>query len=144
MPVTAEQTAALRALLVDDMDTHHAVYARLGAAKAGYIALVTAAFCEAAERRFGSRHDAAEVAAFVTDVRSRSDRLAGEVDPLVAERIISAVFGHGSLGDLSDAAVAGAQIVLLAALVADEHYDGTGLDAFLASSRRLADQLMRA
>jgi len=147
MPVTPEQTAALRALLVDDMDTHHAVYTRLGAAKAGYIALVTAAFSEAAERRFGARHDVADVAdvaAFVADVRSRSDRLAGEVDPLIAERVISAVFGDGSLGDLSDAAVAGTQIVLLGALVADEHYDDTGLDAFLASSGRLADQLMRA
>jgi hypothetical protein len=35
------------------------------------------------------------------------------------------------------------QIVLLAALVADEHLDDAGLDAFLASSRELADQLMR-
>jgi hypothetical protein len=137
-------TATKRKTPLRKTATWNAVYARLGAAKAGYMALVTAAFCEAAERRFGSRHDAADVAAFVADVRSRSDRLAGEVDPLIAERVISAVFGDNSLGDLSDAAVAGTQIVLLAALVADEHYDDTGLDAFLTSSRRLADQLMRA
>ena len=143
MPVTAEQTAALRALLVDDMDTHHALYARLGAAKVGYTALVTAAFCEAAERRFGARHDAADVIEFVADVRSRSDRLASEIDPLIAERVLRAVFGDGSLGDLSDAAVAGTQIVLLGALVADEHFDDAGLDGFLARSRKLAEQLMR-
>ncbi len=52
------------------------------------------------------------------------------------------MFGDGSIGDLSDAAVAGAQIVLLGALVADEHFDDAGLEAFLASSRKLADQLM--
>lgn len=143
MPVTTEQTAALRALLVDDMDTHHAVYARLGADKAGYTALVTAAFCEAAERRFTAHRDPADVVQFVADVRSRSGRLATEIDPLIAERVIRAVFGDGSISDLSDADVAGTQIVLLAALVADEHLDDTALDAFLASSRKLADQLMR-
>ena len=82
------------------------------------------------------------LAGFVADVRSRSDRLASDIDPLIAERVIRAVFGSGSIGDLSDAAVAGAQIVLLGALAADEHFDDAGLDAFLASSRKLADQLM--
>jgi hypothetical protein len=101
--VTDEQTAALRALLVDDMDTHHLLFARPGVGKAGYTALVTAAFCEAAERRFGARHDAADLAGFVADVRSRSNRLASDIDPLIAERVIRAVFGSGSVGDLSDA-----------------------------------------
>jgi hypothetical protein len=34
------------------------------------------------------------------------------------------------------------QIVLLAALIADEQLDDAGLDTFLGSARKLADQLM--
>jgi hypothetical protein len=82
------------------------------------------------------------VITFVGDVRSRSERLARELDPQVAERIIRAVLGEGSISDLSDATVAGTQIVLLAALIADEQLDDAGLDTFLGSARKLADQLM--
>lgn len=143
MVVTDGQVAALRALLVDDIDGHRALYAQLGADKTGYTALVTGAFCEAVERRFAEHHETADVIQFVSDVRSRSDRLAREIDPAVAERVIGAVFGAGSIADLSDADVAGTQIIVLAALAAEEHLDDAGLDAFLASSRTLADQLMR-
>lgn len=144
MPVTDDQVAALRALLVDDLDRHRQLLGQLDRAEArrGYPALVTAAFGEAVERRFGQRYQPADVVAFVADVRARSDRLAAELDPDAAERVISAVLGHASTRDLDREAVTRAKLVLLAALVADARLDDAALDELLAAARKLADQLM--
>jgi hypothetical protein len=144
MPVTDDQVAALRALLSDDMDRHRQLFAGLDRAEAkkGYPALVTAAFIEAVERRFGTGQPAA-VVAFVADVRARSDRLATELDPDVAERAIYAVLGQGTVRGLDKAMVTRAKLVLLAGLIADARLDDVGLDEFLAAARKLADQLMR-
>jgi hypothetical protein len=144
VPVTDDQVAALRALLVGDLEGHKLLYARLGhgQALAGYTALVTGAFSEAVERRFGANYRPADVITFVGDVRTRSAEVAETLDPAAAERVIRAVFGDGSVRDLRDATVAGAQIVLLGALIADAKLDDSGLDAFLAAARTLADRLM--
>src|SRR5215471_14775284 len=53
-------------------------------ARKGYPALVTAAFIEAVERRVGTSYQAADIVTLVADVRARSERLAGELDPDVA------------------------------------------------------------
>jgi len=144
MPVSDDQVAALRALLVDDIDRHRQLFGQLdsAAARKGYPALVTAAFGEAVERRFGQHYQPADIVSFVADVRSRSDRLAGELDPDVSERVINAVLGHGSARDLDKEAVTRAKLVLLGGLVADARLDDAGLDGFLVAARKLADQLM--
>ena len=144
MPVSDDQVAALRALLVDDIDRHRQLFSQLDRAEArkSYPALVTAAFGEAVERRFGQHYQPADIVSFVADVRSRSDRLAGELDPDVSERVINAVLGHGSARDLDKEAVTRAKLVLLGGLVADARLDDAGLDDFLVAARRLADQLM--
>jgi hypothetical protein len=111
-------------------------------ARQGYPALVAAAFGEAVERRFGQHHQPAGIVSFVADVRARSDRLARELDPDVAEAAIRAVLGHGTTRDLDKEAVARAKLVLLADLVADAQLEGAGLDDFLAAAWKLADQLM--
>ena len=118
MPVTDDQVAALRALLVDDMDRHRQLFGQLDRTEArkGYPALVTAAFGVAVERRFGQHYQPAEIVTFVADVRSRSDRLARELDPDVAERVVNAVLGHGTSRDLDKEAVTRAKLVLLAGL----------------------------
>ena len=144
MPVTDDQVAALRALLVDDLDSHRQLFGQLDRAEArkGYPALVTAAFGEAVERRFGQHYQPSDIVTFVADVRARTDRLAREIDPDVAERVINAALGHGTIRDLDKDAVTRAKLVLLAGLVADAQLDDAGLDEFLAASRKLADQLM--
>jgi hypothetical protein len=144
MPVTDAEVATLRALLSDDMDRYELLFSQLDRthARSGYTALVAGGFCEAAERRFGTVFQLADVITFVSQVRARSDRLAREVDPDIAERVIRAALGDGSVRDLSDAALGGAQLVLLAGLIADEQLDDAGLDAFLTGARKLADQLM--
>jgi hypothetical protein len=144
MPVTDDQVAVLRALLVDDMDSYRQLFGQLDRAEAkrGYPALVTAAFGEAVERRFGRHYQPADIVSFVADVRARSDRLARELDPDVSERVINAVLGHGSARDLDREAVTRAKLVLLGGLVADARLDDAGLDDLLAAARKLADQLM--
>jgi hypothetical protein len=144
MPVTDDQIAALRALLSDDTDLYRQVYGGLDRAEAkkGYTALITAAFIEAVERRFGTGYQPADIVTFVADVRARSDRLASRIDPDVAERVIHAVLGHGTIRGLNREAVTGAKLLLLGGLIADARLDDTGLDEFMAAARKLADQLM--
>jgi hypothetical protein len=142
--VTDDQVAALRALLTDDMLLYRRLFDGLDrtAAKKGYTALVTAAFAEAVERRFGQSHNPADIAGFVADIRVRSDRLARGIDPDVAERTILTALGKGSVQGLDRKSVTIAQLVLLAGVVADEHLNGDRLDVFLASARKLADQIV--
>jgi len=144
MPVTDDQVAVLRALLADDQDLYKALYAQLDRDRdnAGYIAMITAAFAEAAERRFGKNYQLADVIEFVADARARSERAAQELDPLIAERVIEVALGQGSVADVSKTTIASTQLLLLAALVADEHFNDACLDAFLADARKLADQIM--
>jgi hypothetical protein len=144
MPVTDDQVAALRALLSDDMDRHRQLFASLDRteAKRGYTALVTAGFIEAVERRFGTGYQPADIVTFVADIRTRSDRLARELDPDVAERVIRVVLEDAPVDDLSRNAVTGAQLLLLVGLIADAQLGNAGLDEFLRAARKLADQLM--
>jgi predicted nucleic acid-binding protein len=144
MPVTDEQVAVLRALLRDDMDRYRQLFDGLDREQAnkGYPALVTAAFIEAVERRFGTTSQPADIVMFVADVRSRSDLAATELDPDAAERVILAVLDQGTTRGLPREAVSRAKLVLLAGLISDANPDEAGLDEFLASARKLADQLM--
>jgi hypothetical protein len=144
MPVSDDQVATLRALLSDDMDRYRQLFSGLDRAEArqGYSALVTAAFAEAVERRFGTGYQGADIVEFVASVRSSSDQVAAELDPDVAERVIRVVLEDASVDDLSRDAITGAQLLLLIGLIADAQLDSEGMDQFLAEARKLADQLM--
>ena len=144
MPVTDDQMATLRALLSDDMDRYRQLFSGLDRAEAkkGYSALVTAGFAEAVERRFGTSYRGADIVEFVASVRARSDQVAAELDPDVAERVIRVVLEDAPVDDLSRNAITGAQLLLLIGLIADAQLDSEGLDQFLAEARKLGDQLM--
>lgn len=144
MPVTDDQVATLRALLANDRDRHERLRAGLDRTEAGkgYMALIAASFGEAALRRFGSDYTQADIITFVADVRARSERVSESLDPEVAERMLNAALGNASTQGLSREAKAGSQIFLLVGLIADEHLDDPGLDAFLADARKLADQIL--
>jgi hypothetical protein len=75
-------------------------------------------------------------------MRARSDRLAEELNPDISERVFHTVLGDASVRDLSDSVVTGTQIVLPAGLISDERPDSELLDKYLASARKLADQLI--
>jgi hypothetical protein len=142
MPVTDEQVAPLRAQLARQPEEHQRLFSLLdqAARRTGYRALASAAFVVAAQRRFARDVSQGEVIEFVGDVRSRSPHVADQVDPKTAERVIMAVFTGQSLDDIDPRASWETQLVLMAAIVGDEHLDDAGLDAFLAEARKLADQ----
>ncbi len=144
MPVTDDQVTVLHAILSDHMDRYYQLFDGLDRAegKKGCTALVTAAFIEAVERRFGTSYQAADIVTFVASIRGRSDRLARALDPDVAERVIHVVLEDAPVDDLSGDAVIGAQLLLLAGLIADARLDDEGLDKFLTVAMKLADQLM--
>lgn len=126
------------------MDRYRQLFSGLDRAEAkkGYSALVTAGFVEAAERRFGTSYQAVGIVEFVADVRGRSDQVAAELDPDVAERVIRVVLENAPVDDLSRNAITGAQLLLLIGLIADARLDSQELDQFLAGARKFADQLM--
>lgn len=145
MVVTDEQAAALRTYLAGDFDAHRQARGQLdpAAAATGYTALLSAAFCVAAERRFGQDSSPPAVIEFVSAVRSRSPELGEKIDPHTAERLINAVFTYEGISDLDADTRLGTQFLLLAALIGEEHLDGAGLDSFVAEARKLADEWLR-
>jgi len=143
MAVSAEEVATLRTYLSGNMDEYRRMQAQLdpATARSGYSALIAAAFFEAVDRRFtepGITTD--DIIKYVADVRARSATVSDALDPQAAERVIHHALGDGSIRDLDDETVIGAQIVILSALIADEQLDDAGLDQFMAEARKLADQ----
>ena len=143
MTVSADEVATLRTYLSGNMDQYRRMQAQLdpAAARSGYSALIAAAFFEAVDRRFAKPGTTtADIIKYVADVRARSPRVSDALDPQAAERVIRHALGDGSIRDLDDDTMIGAQIVILSALIADEQLDDTGLDQFMAEARKLADQ----
>jgi hypothetical protein len=100
----------------------------------GYLSY--AAFVIAVRRRFGSPWTGADIVRYVGSVRSHApDR--DDIDPLAAENLIRHALGGSSRSVDDDPSV---QAILLSCLVADEALDGAGVDALLASARKLADE----
>ena len=140
MSVTDDQVAALRAQLAGDHDEHRRLLADLDSrgALSGYTALVTAAFIQAVDRRFGPEHrDDGAVTAFIADVRSRFPGADDDIDPAAAERVVRRALGRGSLSDLDGPAIRRTERLLLPVMVAGELLDDEGLDRFLADARKL-------
>jgi len=142
MPVTDEQVAPLRAQLARQYEEHLRLFNLLDqdSQNEGYHALVSAAFVTAVEHRFSRDVNPAEVIEFVGAVRSRTPQVAGQVDPVIAERVIRAVYNEDSLDDIDARTSFQAQLLLMVAIVGAENFDDAELDAFLAKARSLADQ----
>lgn len=145
MPVTDEQVAPLRAQLTGQLEEHLRRFSLLDrdSKNTGYHALVSAAFVTAVEHRYAPDVSLEEVIEFVGNVRSVSPRVADDVDPLIAERVIMAVFNDDSLDDIDARKSLETQILMMVAIVREEHFDDAGLEAFLAKARKLADQWIK-
>jgi hypothetical protein len=144
MPVTDQQAAALRAQLAGDLAGHKRLLADLrGPADGrGYSGLLTAAFYTAVDSRFTRESTLDEVTGFVADVRARAERVRDALDPQIAERVVVSAFTSDDLDDLDAGELTRTKMMLLAAIIADEHLDDAGLDEFMAKARALADELL--
>lgn len=121
MEVTSA-VAALRALLTEDLGTYRRLHAGLDAGQRRAFAVVlTAAFNEAAVRRFGDDHAPAGIIEFVADARARYPRTGEAVPAEDAEAVIRAALGEDDLVERLDGhAYGAAQTAMLFALTRDE------------------------
>lgn len=142
MGVTADQVSTLRAFLVQDFDEYDRLYGQLDptSAKTGYTALIAAAFVEAVERRFSERSSNSDIIEFVGTARAKLDTTGDKIDPRAAERMIRAVHSDEEIDDLDTDTVVSTEVILLAALIADEQIGAAELDNFLVKARTLADE----
>jgi hypothetical protein len=118
-------------------------------ADVGYSALISAAFFEAARRRFirnGKPADDAEVIDYIATVRGRSDDAADVIVPDLAERLTNYVLGklpYDANQDIDPNVAIRIKTLLLAGLVGDEELSGPELDAFMTKARDLAEESLR-
>jgi hypothetical protein len=140
--VTDAQAATLRAYLAGDQARYAELHAQLDrrADARAYTALIIAAFFTAVDQRFAKNGTAADVTGFVTDLRTRSDRLAQDIDPQATERVIRAALTDEDISDLNDEDKGRIYTAVLAALIADAHLDDTDLEALLTEARITANR----
>jgi hypothetical protein len=143
VPATDDQIATLRAQLTGDYDGHRRWLADLDSRGelGGYTAVVTATFIEAVDRKFGPHTTSdAPVVAFVADIRSRFPAADDEIDPVVAERVLSKALGRGSISNVDGPTIRRMETLLLPLLVTDLGLDPDGVDQLLAGARKLLDR----
>lgn len=145
MPVTDEQVTALRAFLAFDPS-----YQRLvgelssGGRVHGFGELVYAAFVTAARRRFSPTWTSAQVVRFGGRMRMVLRVYDLDLDPRAIEILLRQALGERVASDYDDGTHALVMLFGLGELVSDERFDETGLDAFLADARALADARLAA
>ncbi|SNS25294.1 hypothetical protein [Actinomadura mexicana] len=146
MPVTDHQMATLRAQLTGRIDEHRRLLSQMDNAMANqYLSLATAAFFEAAMRRFvrdGSPVDDAEIIEFVTSVRLRLGD-PDDLDPQAAETLIKIAIEklpveakNGISPELSNST----KIILLSGMVGDLDPTPDQLEEFLNAARAMTDK----
>jgi hypothetical protein len=143
MTVSGGQVATLRAFLEGDRPRYNELLGQLDreAGSLGYGALVTAAFFEAADRRFSKQAARSGVVEYVAGVGSRSGDVADAAGPRVAERLIDEVLGEGSAEDIGGRTSSATRLFLLAALMADAGLGSSELGEFMAKVTKMAGHL---
>lgn len=145
MPITDTMAATLQAQLAGRTDEHVRLLRQLDKeeVQSEYPVLVAAAFFLATNRRFrksGTPVDRSQIISFVASLRERTAEAAEKVDPHVAERLLLAVLGEGTIADIEDNTVYTTELFLLAGLTADAKMSDAELDAFITKARAMADE----
>ncbi|MFE9101949.1 hypothetical protein [Actinomadura geliboluensis] len=137
--------ATLQAQLAGRTDEHVRLLRQLDKeeVQSEYPVLVAAAFFLATNRRFrksGTPVDRSQIINFVASLRERTAEAAEKVDPHVAERLLLAVLGEGTIADIEDNTVYTTELFLLAGLTADAKMSDAELEAFITKARAMADE----
>jgi hypothetical protein len=143
MALADEHVAVMRAMLAGDFDEYDRLSRQLDETDGwgeDYPFLLGAAFFEAVDRRFSKSTPMAEVVRFVASARERFDQSSKDIDPTLAERLISSVFTLESLEDVDDRAIGLTQTVLIGELITIHEPDDAALDEFMAEARKIADR----
>jgi hypothetical protein len=145
VPVTDEQVVTLRAFLIFDP-----VYERLTRELAGtgrwqgFSELVVSAFVTAARRRFAPAWTSAQLVRFTAQIRNGLRPHGVDLDPLATEMLLRQALGDRATSNHDDTTHAQVMLYVLGELIAGEHLDRAGLDAFLAEARAQADARLAA
>jgi hypothetical protein len=144
MPVTDDVVATMRAYLSGDREQFQRRNEALAPGdRKAFRALLTAAFMEAVERRFGGGTPRDEIIDFVAELRGRDDQIAERLDPDATERMIAAVFDDDVETDDIDANTSvGIQMGVLALSMAQRGSDSADLEEFLDRSRAFANEIL--
>jgi len=139
--VTDDHVAVLRAILVGNFADYERLAQHVERTNAweGFNYLVTAAFYEAVYRSFGDRFTIPEVISFIASRRAELNDPEADFDPRIAERLILAALGNGSVEGIDESAKGHAQVSLLVAMVAHENLDDASVDDFLIEARKVAN-----
>jgi hypothetical protein len=145
VPVTDDHVVTLRVFLVFDP-----IYERLTRDLAdsgrwyGFVELVYSAFVAAARRRFAPTWTSAQVVRFTAQVRNGLRPHGVDLDPLATKILLRQALGDRVTSNHDDTTRAQVMLYVLGELIASEHLDDAGLDAFLAGARSLADARLAA
>lgn len=130
---------ALRAFLTEDFDEYKRQLdevRRRGETK-GYGLLLSCAFIEAVERRFGEQHTRSDIIEFVGEFRATYEHLGRQVDPEVGENLILTSIGDEDLKqDVDGETRAAAQTALLLGVVRDLELSADDVDSLLNDALR--------
>jgi hypothetical protein len=141
MSADEKQVATLRALLTGNFEEYKQMIRSLGTEESrDFMTLVSAAFLETVDRRFGSADLPDAVVEWVGGIRSESATAAQEIDPIAAEQVILLTLGMTQAAELSGKQIRDAQLLLLPALVDDQHLDSARIDELLATARKLTER----
>ena len=146
MQVTDEIEATVRAYLQGNTADFKERVASLGQERnvlAAYKAMIIAAFLRAVPQMFGKDSPRDEIIDYVAGIRSRADSLVDTIDPTAAERMITSVFTGESTRDIDSNMKVNIQLLFATAIVNDKGMDGQLFEDFVASVRKLADELLR-
>jgi hypothetical protein len=142
--ISADQMTALRTLLTGKLDEHRRAIAEMDRTDGwkGYNELITAAFVNVVDQRFGARYTVTDIVEYVAEVRTRLRDPDRGINPNVAERLIRKALGEGTLRGIDKKTLLHTEGVLLVALIVDEQLDDAALDTFLAEARATADSFL--
>lgn len=138
MPEGDKQVTTLRALLTGDFDQYKQLVQSLDIAESrDFLRLVSAAFLEIADRKFGTDGAETAVVEWIGKIRSESATAAQAFDPVISEQVILFALGKSEAKDLSGKQLRDAELLLLPALADDQGLDSAGVDDLLGTARKL-------
>lgn len=138
MTESDKSAVALRMLLTGDFDRYKQLLGSLDRDESrDFLRLVSTAFLEMADRKFGAGDVTGAVVEWVAKIRSESDVAAKTFDPVISEKLLLFVLGKSDGEDLSGRQIRDAELLLLPMFVDDQGLDGAGIYELLISARAL-------
>lgn len=147
MQVTDDIEATVRAYLRGDTPEYNQRFAVINRARerdtvAAFRSMVIAAFLLTVQYKFSKDSPRDEIIDYVAEIRSRADSLAEDIDPTTAERMITSVFTDENTSDIDTGTEVTIQMLFATAIVDDERIQGQLFEDLIASTRKLANDLL--